>query len=47
MDGRIHEFDINKMTEWNPENIRKFKSFVRRFENYDVIYNIMLLDKQY
>ena len=27
--------------------MRKFKSFVRRFQHYKVIYNIMLLDKQY
>lgn len=47
MTGRIHEFDINLILEWNPENMRKFKSYVRRFENYEVIYNIMLLDKQY
>lgn len=47
MDDRIHEFDINKITGWNVENIRKFKSYVRRFEHADAIYNIMLLDKQY
>lgn len=47
VENRIHEFDINRIWEWNPENMRKFRSFVRRFENYECIYNIMLLDKQY
>ena len=47
IDGRIHEFDVNKIWEWNPENMRKFKSYVTRFPNHKVIYNIMLLDKQY
>ena len=28
MDDRIHEFDINRIYEWNPENIRKYKLFV-------------------
>ena len=27
--------------------MRKFKSFVTRFEHHKVVYNIMLLDKQY
>jgi adenosyl cobinamide kinase/adenosyl cobinamide phosphate guanylyltransferase len=45
MDDRIHEFDINRITEWNTENMRKFKSFVKRFDNYEAVYNIMLLDK--
>lgn len=47
MDSRICEFDINRIHCWNPENMRKFKTYVTRFENHKVIYNIMLLDKQY
>ena len=45
MTDRIHPFDINKIWKWNTENIRKFKIFVDKFENKDVMVNLMLLDK--
>lgn len=45
-EDRIHEFDINRVLEWNSENIRKYKIFIERFENSAVLLNIMLLDKQ-
>lgn len=44
-EDRIHEFDINRVLEWNSENIRKYKIFIERFENSAVLLNIMLLDK--
>ena len=43
---RMEEFDINKITEWNAENIRKFKSYIKNFDHPDVVYNLMILDKQ-
>jgi len=45
MTDRIHPFDINKIWKWNSENIRKYKIFVEKFENRDVMINLMLLDK--
>jgi len=45
-EDRIHEFDINRILEWNSENIRKYKIAIERSENADVMLNIMLLDKQ-
>ena len=45
-EDRIHEFDINRVLEWNSENIRKYKIAIEKQENADVMLNIMLLDKQ-
>ena len=45
-EDRICEFDINKVLEWNAENIRKYKVYIERFSNPDVMLNLMLLDKQ-
>lgn len=45
MTDRIHPFDINKIWNWNSENIRKYKIFIEKFENKDVMMNLMLLDK--
>ena len=40
-------FNINKVQEWNAENMRKYKIFVNeKFENTEVLMNLMLLDKQ-
>ena len=44
-EDRIHEFDINRILEWNSENIRKYKISIERSGNADVMLNIMLLDK--
>ena len=46
MESRIHEFDVNCILDWNPENIRKYRSFIDRFESKEVMFNLMLLDKQ-
>lgn len=41
------EFNINKVLEWNSENMRKYKHYVSdKFENKEVMMNLMLLDKQ-
>jgi hypothetical protein len=45
MTDRIHPFDINKIHMWNSENIRKYKIYVDKFENREVMINLMLLDK--
>lgn len=43
---RIHEFNIFKVWRWNPENVRKFNNFiVKKFENYEVLQNLMILDR--
>ena len=46
MEDRIHPFDIYKIYKWNPENIRKYKTFIERFEHREIMVNLMLLDKQ-
>jgi len=45
MGDRIHDFEINRILEWNAENIRKYKIFIRNLENPDIMLNLMLLDK--
>jgi len=45
MEDRIHPFDIYKIHKWNPENIRKYKTFIERFEHREIMVNLMLLDK--
>ena len=30
---RFNEFDINKVLKWDAENIRKYKIYIKRFEN--------------
>lgn len=45
--SKIHEFNINKIWEWDAGNVRKFKTFAKRhFENCDVIFNMMVYDRQ-
>jgi len=46
MDSRIHDFDVTKIFAWNSENIRKYKTFIEKFESMEVMFNLMLLDKQ-
>lgn len=41
----LNEFDIEKVFEWNSEQIKKFKLYVKRFKNYKVLLNLMHLDK--
>ena len=43
---RFNEFDINKVLKWDAENIRKYKLYIKRFDNQSVLLNLMLLDKQ-
>jgi hypothetical protein len=46
---RLGKFDINRTWRWGQGNIQKFKAFVKgepRIENKDVIFNLMLCEKQ-
>ena len=48
-EDRLGKFDINRIWRWNTNNIKKYKTFVKneaRIENKDVIFNLMLCDKQ-
>lgn len=48
-EDRLGRFDINRIWRWNTNNIKKYKAFVKneaRIENKDVIFNLMLCDKQ-
>ena len=48
-EDRLGKFDINRLWRWNTNNIKKYKAFVKneaRIENKDVIFNLMLCDKQ-
>lgn len=42
----INEFDLDQVLEWNVETIRRYKMYIRRFENQAVLLNLLLLDKQ-
>ena len=41
----LNEFDLEKVLEWNSENMRKYKIYIKRFENTAVMLNLMHLDK--
>ena len=41
----LNEFDLEKVLEWNTDNIRKYKLYINRFENRKVMLNLMHLDK--
>jgi hypothetical protein len=45
MTERMHPFDIYRILKWNSENIRKYRTFILKFEHPDVMMNLMLLDK--
>tara|TARA_B110000305_G_C19216075_1_gene528233 strand:+ start:136 stop:291 length:156 start_codon:yes stop_codon:yes gene_type:complete len=45
-DAYLLKFDINTVLEWNTDNMRKYRAYVEeRFPNFDVLNNLMFLDK--
>ena len=49
MEGRIKEFDINKVIRWSLDEVKKYRIFINqntRIENKMVMLNLMVLDKQ-
>ena len=46
-ENRMGEFNINKTLDWNSDNMKKYKTYVNeKFQNKEVLMNLMLLDKQ-
>ena len=41
----LNMFELDQVHEWNPENIRKYKLYIKRFPNEAVMLNLMQLDK--
>lgn len=47
IDEKLIKFDINRITEWTQENVRKFKQYiVENFTDYQVMFNFMVYDRQ-
>lgn len=42
----LNEFDIAKVLDWDSNNMKQYKQYIRRFDNYNVLLNLMHLDKQ-
>ena len=42
---REKEFNITSITRWTAENARKYNKYIRNFENYHVLFNLMVMDR--